>query len=493
MKPVDADTAAFPPFRLQVAVDRPARAEGDYVVYWMTASRRVEWNFALQRAADWAAQLQRPLVVVEILACGGRWQSDRFHRFMLDGMADNARQLADRPVLYHPCAESKSGEARALFRALGQRACLVVTDDFPIALPAVQTVDARAAVRIEKIDGGGLLPTRAADRAFSTALAFRRFLQATLREHMFDSPQPNPLACRRLPRLESLPAEIAIRWPAVETRLFSGGFNLASLPIDHRVGPVELHGGPVAAGKVWRNFLRTKLARYAEDRNQPEADGASGLSPYLHFGHISVHQIFRDLIEKEAWTPQRLPEKPCGRRNGWWHMSGPAEEFLDEIITWREIGWNACTWLADYDCYESLPGWARATLAKHAGDARPNVYTLDEFAAAATHDALWNAAQMQLLSEGRIHNYLRMVWGKKILQWSASPQEALEILIELNNRYALDGQDPNSYSGIFWILGRYDRPWAPERPIFGQVRYMSSENTVKKLRVKGYVERYARR
>ena len=484
--------ATFPLYRLQVAADRPARAAGDYVVYWMTISRRVGWNFALQRAADWATELKRPLVVVEVLACGGRWDSDRFHRFTLDGMADNARQLAGRSVFYFPYVESKSGEARELFRALSRRACLVVTDDYPIPLPAVQTVDWQAAVRIEKIDGNGLLPMRAADRAFSTAAAFRRFLQATIREYMFDTPQPNPLTRRRFPRLDLLPAEIVRRWPAAEAPLRSSGFELAALPIDHRVKPVELPGGHVAAAKVWNHFLRTKLARYSEDRNQPDTEGASGLSPYLHFGHISVHKIFHDLIETEAWTPQRLPEKPSGRRNGWWQMSEPAEEFLDEIITWREIGLNACAQLANFDRYESLPAWARATLAKHAADKRPKVYTLEEFAAAATHDDLWNAAQIQLLREGRIHNYLRMLWGKKILEWSASPQEALEMLIELNNRYALDGQDPNSYSGIFWILGRYDRPWAPERLIFGRIRYMSSENTAKKLRVKGYLQRYAK-
>ncbi len=438
MKHTDALPGPFPPCRLHAAVDCPARADGDYVIYWMTTARRVEWNFALQRAADWATQLRRPLLVVEVLACGGRWDSERFHRFTLDGMADNARQLAGRPVHYHPYVESKPGEARALLRTLGRRACLVVTDDYPVALPAVMTVDLQADVRVEKIDGNGLLPIRAADRAFVTAFAFRRFLQATLREHMLDSPQPNPLTRRRLPRLESLPAEITRCWPAVETKRLSGGFDLAALPIDHRVGPVELQGGPTAAGKAWRDFLGKKLGRYPADHNQPETEGSSGLSPYLHFGHISIHEIFRDLIEKEAWTPQRLPEVVSGRRTGWWKMSSAAEEFLDEIITWREIGLNACTWLANFDQYESLPAWARATLAEHAMDERPNVYTLEEFAAAETHDDLWNAAQGQLVSEGRIHNYMRMVWGKKILQWSASPQEALEILIELNNRYAVD-------------------------------------------------------
>jgi deoxyribodipyrimidine photo-lyase len=151
-----------------------------------------------------------------------------------------------------------------------------------------------------------------------------------------------------------------------------------------------------------------------------------------------------------------------------------------------------CHHRADYERYESLPGWARATLDAHAADERSHVYPLDAFESSDTHDPLWNAAQTQLRREGRIHNYLRMLWGKKILEWTASPREALAVMIELNNKYALDGRDPNSYSGIFWVLGRYDRPWAPERPVFGTIRYMSSENTARKLRGRKYVERYAR-
>ncbi|HSF40677.1 MAG TPA: deoxyribodipyrimidine photolyase, partial [Thermoanaerobaculia bacterium] len=177
----------------------------------------------------------------------------------------------------------------------------------------------------------------------------------------------------------------------------------------------------------------------------------------------------------------------------WWGMSAPAEKFLDEVITWREVGYNMASRREDFERYESLPEWAQATLAKHAKDRRPHLHTLEEFEAAATGDELWNAAQGQLVAEGRIHNYLRMLWGKKVLEWSASPREALEILIHLNNKYALDGRDPNSYSGIFWCLGRYDRPWAPERPVFGTVRYMSSDSTRRKFKVGGYIERYARR
>ncbi len=154
------------------------------------------------------------------------------------------------------------------------------------------------------------------------------------------------------------------------------------------------------------------------------------------------------------------------------------------------MGFNTCWLRDDYDRYESLPDWALRTLKKHEKDKRPYLYSMEEFDKAKTHDSLWNAAQIQLIREGRIHNYLRMLWGKKILHWTKTPREALKVMIELNNKYALDGRDPNSYSGIFWVLGRYDRAWGPERPVFGKVRYMSSKNTARKVRVRDYIKRY---
>jgi deoxyribodipyrimidine photolyase len=172
-------------------------------------------------------------------------------------------------------------------------------------------------------------------------------------------------------------------------------------------------------------------------------------------------------------------------------MSPAAEAFLDQITTWRELGFNFCHSRKDYDQFESLPMWAQRTLNEHASDPRPFTYSLEEFAGAQTHDSIWNAAQTQLLVEGRIHNYLRMLWGKKILEWTRSPQEALQVMIELNNRYALDGRYPNSYSGIFWCLGRYDHPWGPVRPIFGTVRYMNSASTARKFNVKEYLRKYS--
>ena len=224
---------------------------------------------------------------------------------------------------------------------------------------------------------------------------------------------------------------------------------------------------------------------------KPDRDGASGLSPYLHFGHTSSHEVFRSLADAEGWSMGAMSARRDGDRAGFWGIPAPAEAFLDQLITWRELGFNACTYRDDYDRYESLPEWSRQTLEEHATDPRPEQYSLMELEGAETCDRLWNAAQTELVREGRMHNYLRMLWGKKIFEWSPSPREALERMIQLNNKYALDGRDPNSYSGIFWVLGRYDRAWGPRRPIFGTVRYMSSTNTARKLHVREYVERYA--
>ena len=195
--------------------------------------------------------------------------------------------------------------------------------------------------------------------------------------------------------------------------------------------------------------------------------------------------MFLETTARDGWSIARIAAVATGSANGWWGASRHVESFLDELITWRELGYNMCHLRSDYDQYDSLPAWARQTLQKHARDPREFVYTLERLEAAETHDPLWNAAQRQLCREGRIHNYLRMLWGKKILEWTRRPQEALEILVELNNKFALDGRNPNSYSGIFWCLGRYDRPWGPERPVFGTIRFMSSTNTARKVRSPG--------
>lgn len=484
----------FPTIRIRRANNRPVNPRGGYVLYWMIANRRLTWNYSLQRAVAWALELSRPLVILEALRMGYPWASDRFHRFILDGMAQNVGRAQKYPVVYYPYVEPSRDKDKGLLFALGESACVIVTDDFPaFFLPAMISSAARKVkVSMELVDSNGLLPMEAAERVYPTAYAFRRCLQKTLPRYLEESPLPDPLRGAPLKRLRTLPEEITKRWPAATGDLLQGKTEvLSTLPVDHRLGTCSLRGGPEKAKAVLTRFTRKRLSSYIENRNHPDLEGTSGLSPYLHFGHISVHQVFDQIKRTEQWAPDHLSTKATGGKSGWWGMGESAEAFLDELVTWRELGFNMCRQRTDYDHYDSLPPWALTTLKHHEKDRRPYLYSPDEFETARTHDPLWNAAQNQLLREGKIHNILRMLWGKKILEWTRTPGEALEILIELNNKYALDGRDPNSYCGIFWILGRYDRPWGPERPVFGKVRYMSSQNTARKWRVSEVVRKYA--
>jgi deoxyribodipyrimidine photo-lyase len=412
------------------------KGSGDYVLYWMTAYRRTHFNFALERAVFWATELRKPLLIFEPLACNYRWGSRRFHQFVIDGMRENLIALESAPVTYRPFVEPSRGEGKKEFSNLAAGACLIVTDDFPaFEHPRwIETAASRSPVLMEKVDSNGLYPMRLPQRVFVTAHSFRRFLQ---KQPQPEFPLADPLVDVDLPRLKTSPLTLK---------------HLDVLPagIDGSVDAVGgIKGGASSARERLRRFVSSDAS-------------TSGLSPYLHFGHISAHEIYR------AVTSAKRPD---------------SEHFLDELITWRELGFNMCANRPDYDQYDSLPEWARNTLAKHAADVRPVLYSPDQLESAATRDDLWNFAQRQLVKAGGIENRLRMLWGKKILEWSATPEEALHTMIHLNNKYALDGRDPNSYTGIFWTLGRYDRPWGPERAIFGLVRYMSSASTAKKLKI----------
>ncbi|GAC1633902.1 MAG: deoxyribodipyrimidine photolyase [Candidatus Acidiferrum sp.] len=409
-------------------------------------------------------------------------------------MAENAARANQNNVTYFPYLEPSVDADKGLLEALAAEACVVVTDEFPcFFLPRmVASAASRLPVRLETVDSNGLLPLRAAEVVFPTAYAFRRFLQKNLPAHLSDFPSRDPLPSADFARGAKIPAQVLKRWPVAASELLENRLgSLASFPIDHTVAPCGLQGGSTAASTRLDSFLDHGFKEYGEHRNEPEKDATSGLSPYLHFGYISVDNIFQKLARLERWRPEKLSVRATGSREGWWNMSPVAEGFLDELITWREVGYNFCFRRKDYDKFESLPDWAQKTLKTHARDERAHLYSLEQFETGQTHDPLWNAAQTQLVREGRIHNYLRMLWGKKILEWSKSPQQAAEIMIHLNNKYGLDGRNPNSYTGIFWVLGRYDRPWGPERPIFGTIRYMSSENTARKISIKNYIRKYS--
>ncbi len=221
--------------------------------------------------------------------------------------------------------------------------------------------------------------------------------------------------------------------------------------------------------RLFRDFLRHKLDGYGKQRNKPETDHTSRLSPYLHFGHISPITVALAVENADAPKPDK-------------------EAFLNQIIIWRELAVNLVRFNPDYDNFECGEPWAHRTLGKHARDQRPVLYNEQQLENAETHDQLWNAAQMQMVNTGWMHNYLRMYWAKKILEWSRTPAEAHRIAVWLNDKYELDGRDPNGYAGIAWaIVGKFDRPWF-ERPIFGQIRYMSGASTGRKFDSKKYIQ-----
>lgn len=485
---------SFPNHRVKILKALPVNEKGDFVLYWMTAYRRIGWNFSLDRSIDWARKLNKPLVILEALRCAHQWSSVRFHNFVMDGMRDNLLVAQNIGIVYHPYLEPYPGAGKGLLRELSRKACVVVTDFFPcFFLPKMNmAATQQVACRMEQVDSVGLLPCFETDQTFVSAFSFRRFLQKFLPRFILETPRESPLKTVKTKSGGILPEDVLIKWPAVDNSLLiSSNRDLSKLPINHNISVAETKGGSFNASETLGSFLKQRLKRYSDGRNDVDHPAVSGLSPYLHWGHISTHEIFWTLMRSENWTPDRLSQKSHGKKSGWWGASQNAEAFIDELVTWRELGFNMCASNQNYASFNSIPDWALKTLNDHRSDPREHYYELEDFEYARTHDKIWNAAQNELVRTGKIHNYLRMLWGKKILEWSISPERALEIMIELNNKYALDGRDPNSYSGIFWVMGRYDRPWGPERSIFGKVRYMSSKRTAAKIHLTNYLDTFS--
>ncbi|MFO0682799.1 MAG: deoxyribodipyrimidine photolyase [Sandaracinus sp.] len=483
---------SVPPTRISILRDTEPRAGGAYVLYWMTAARRISYNFALERAVHWARELGKGLVVLEPLRIGYPWASDRFHAFVMDGMRDNEAALSGSGALYHPYVEPEAGAGKGLVEELAKDACVVVTDEAPFFfLPRMLAATSpRIPVRFEAIDGNGLVPLRAVTQSFTFAHQFRRFVQKTIRPHLEVLPASDPLRGAELVPV-ALPRAVSERWPRVPASDLAAPAALVSrLAIDHRVPIVEDRGGHAFAHKRLAAFVRSRLSAYHEDRSHPDDGAASGLSFHLHFGHLSAHEIFASLARHTDWSSEKLGAKAHGRREGFWNLSDAADAYLDELVTWRELGLARASRGRDTIGWADLPAFARTTLEAHASDPRPHAYDLGTLEEGRTHDPVWNATMRQLREEGRIQNYLRMLWGKKILEWSRRPEDALETMVTLNDRWSVDGRDPSSYTNIGWVLGLYDRPWAPERPIFGMVRYMSSDAAMKKLRMKEWMARW---
>ncbi|MEM9369403.1 MAG: deoxyribodipyrimidine photolyase, partial [Planctomycetota bacterium] len=471
-----------------------------YVLYWMIAQRRLDHNFGLQYAAKLAKQWNRPLVVFEPLRVRYRWASDRLHRFVIEGMRDNQAKAEELGLAYYPYVEERPGNGSPLLHRLAQDACAVVTDEYPcFFLPhLIRAVQDRIPAALLTVDSNGVLPLRATDeRTFTVAHSYRRFMQKNIAAELTAFPMTNPIKELLPPGLgegltEHIDPKTLRRWPVTDLTQLLRQDGLARIPIDHTVTPTpETPGGTEEAKRRLDLFVAKHLGLYNDDRNHPDEVVTTGLSPHLHFGHISPHEMVKRLLQRDDWSIDRL-SKPNGKNHGFFGVSPEVDAVLDQLLTWREIGFNWAFQNPDtYDRLESLPDWAQKSLAETKDDPRPHVYTLEDFEHAQTHDPIWNAAQRQIVQTGVMHNYMRMLWGKKIFHWTATAQDALDIMVHLNNKYGLDGRDPNSYCGILWVLGRTDRAWGPKRPVFGSVRYMTSDSARRKLRLEKYLQRYA--
>jgi deoxyribodipyrimidine photo-lyase len=441
--------------RVTLRHDGPPDSEGKCVVYWMQRAQRGIDNPALNVAVQAANALRKPVVVFFAPRPFGA-ANLRHYAFLAHGIPDIAEALANRNIGFvlrrHP--------EHSLLRFCDEvKPVLVVGDENPIrqAERWRQVVAKGLQPPLWTVDADVIVPTRLFGKEQYAAFHFRRRLQPHL--PTFLSPPGNPKARFgwRKPRgLSTLPLDVDLT---------------AGWPIDRSIQPVaRLKGGSKEALRVMKRFLRHALPRYSCDRNHPEVEGTSQLSPYLHFGHISPATVALAVQNADAPKVDK-------------------EAFLDQLITWRELSVNFVHFNSDYDNFESAEPWAHRTLGKHAKDQRPVIYSERQLENAETHDPLWNAAQRQMVQGGWMHNYMRMYWGKKILEWSRSPATAYEIAVRQNDRYEIDGRDPNGYAGIAWsIVGKFDRPWF-ERPIFGQIRYMSGASTGRKFNSKEYIER----
>lgn len=474
--------------RVRRANDRPVSAGGDYVLYWMQIARRLDHNHALDHALAEAHLVGKPVVVYEGLRLDYPWASLRLHRFILEGMRANEEAARALGLAYWPWVERSPGEGRGLLTRLAARAALVVTDDFPCFIVPGQTraVAARVEVAVVAVDTGSVVPLSRLGTTVSAAAHLRPRIHrafAEAWEHRAATRARVPATAARTLAPPFEPAPLADLDALIE-----------ALPVDRSVPPVAATaGGGPAARRRLADFIARHLRGTAERRSHPAAPAQahqSGLSPYLHFGHIAIEEVVeRVLASTGDWSPAVLNAHAVGRREDFFCRDADVNSFLDEALTWRDLGlhWHRARGADTASLETALPAWARATLGAHAGDRRAYTYTPAEWEAGATHDPLWNAAQRELVATGTIHNYLRMLWGKKVIEWSRTPEEAYATLVHLNNKYALDGRDPNSYTGILWCFGLFDRPWAPERKVLGTLRYMSSENTAKKFKLGPYL------
>ena len=461
--------------RVRPARDAPPKADGEFVLYWMHNALRATDNPALDAALAAGAALDKPVFVYQGLSETYRYASDRHHAFVLQGARDAAAELKSRGVGYAFHLE-RPGRRGPHLKTLAGRAALVVTEEVPVDpltrfLPALlKHLEATDGPPVWSVDASCLVPMpltkKRHDRAFQFKNATKTLRKAALAEPWEDFATPHETGGDGPFVPADLPFEPVDLSTADLPKL------IAACEIDHSVVPVgHTPGGSVAGNMRWERYLADGLKQYAAARNGADRErSASRMSPYLHYGMVSLFKLAGDAAA-------------VGGKGG--------EKFNDELLTWRELAWHFCYHAAhrdgvDVDSTEALPEWARATLEEHESDPRPELYDWETLARGKTGAELWDLCQLSLLRQGELHNNVRMTWGKALLNWTPDRSRCLELLLDLNHRYALDGRDPSSYGGLLWCLGQFDRPFKPAKKITGTVRDRPVAGHAKRLDLEKY-------
>jgi deoxyribodipyrimidine photo-lyase len=428
--------------------------KGAYVLYWMQASQRAEYNHALEYAILRANELHQPVVVFFGITDHFPEANERHYAFMLEGLREVKRSLEKRDI--QMVVQHKSPELGAV--QLAKRASIAVVDRGYLRIQKKWRNSAASQMDcpLIQVESDVIVPVEEISSKEEYAAATLRPKIKKKLDHFLVPLRQTDLAVDSLSLgFDSFDIEDV-------------GKTVSKLRIDRGVKKVSsLHGGTKEAKKHLQIFLEDKLDHFPELRNDPTMDSLSHMSPYLHFGQISP--LFIALRALETRSPG-------------------TEAFLEELIVRRELSMNFVFYNQNYDSFDALPEWAKKTLRGHKKDKRLYTYSLEELESAKTHDPYWNAAQREMVIKGKMHGYMRMYWGKKIIEWSKTPEEAYRRALDLNNKYELDGRDPNGFAGVAWCFGKHDRPWG-ERPIFGHVRYMNDKGLKRKFDADGYVKR----
>jgi photolyase PhrII len=417
------------------------------VVYWMRVAVRDHENPALDVALAIAEAEQRPVLVYHALSERYPYASDRHHTFILEGARDVAAAFLARGIPYAFHLERPESR-EAVLANLAKSARVVVTELMPVEPLRGWTQAVAKLAPVLEVDASCIFPMIGSlQKAPTRAFEFRKSAAKAQSQLLEEGYPVFPFASRKdwlkLPELPFQP--IALETASIPNLL-------RDLSIDHSVAPVpDSQGGSIAGYARWSQYLKGDLARYASTRNDPLLDTTSRMSAYLHYGHVSPFRLAGDLYRFIKVNPG-------------------AEKLLDEMLIWRELAWHFCYHTETPHAVQSLPGWALETLKEHEADERTALPSWEQLAHANTGDELWDACQRSLLAHGELHNNVRMTWGKKLLEWTASAGEALSLLLDLNHRYALDGRDPASYAGIQWCFGAFDRPFTPASHTLGTVR-----------------------